>query len=246
MMPLLEAQDVSKHFGGVKALAGVSLFVDQGEIVGLIGPNGSGKTTLFNCLTGVLRPDGGIIAFGGRSLIGLKPYRIIQQGIARTFQLTRVFAELTVLQNLLLAQPHAGESLVTAVFHRSAPKVEARAQELLALVQLSRWAHEPAGELSYGQQKLLEFAMAVMPGPDLVLFDEPTAGVNPTLIQQLIGLVRKSNEQGTTFLLIEHNLDVVMALSHRVYVLAGGGKIAEGRPAEIQANPEVAEAYFGE
>ncbi|MFQ6110405.1 MAG: ABC transporter ATP-binding protein [Nitrospinota bacterium] len=245
MSALFEVTGIFKFFGGLRALDGVSLNVEAGELVGLIGPNGSGKTTLFNCATGLLPPDGGTIRFRGQELVGQPPHAIAQAGIGRTFQLTRVFPDLTVWENLLLGQPHRGEPIAEALVRASPGGVRQRARELLAFIGIEHLANEPAGELSYGQQRLLEFAMVLMPEPALVLLDEPTAGVNPALIDRIMEHILAMNEQGTTFLIIEHNMEVIMTLSERIYFLSEGKKIAEGPPAAIQANPQVLEAYYG-
>jgi branched-chain amino acid transport system ATP-binding protein len=225
--------DVHKSFGGVRAVNGVSLTLERGRIYGLIGPNGSGKTTLFNCITGVERCDGGRIVLDGAPVQDLKPYQIAQRGVGRTFQMIRVFPELTALENLLV---------VTTGPHQAA---EARARELLAFVKLERLADEYAGNLSYGQQKLVEFVRMLMRDPSLVLLDEPAAGVNRTLLNELLDAVRRLRDAGKTVLLVEHDMKVVMGLCEIVFVLDHGEKIAEGPPGTIQTDERVIEAYFG-
>ena len=222
-----------KSFGGVRAVNGVSLVLQPGRIHGLIGPNGSGKTTLFNCITGVERCERGRIVLDGVALDGLKPYQIAQRGVGRTFQMIRVFPELTALENLLV---------VTTGSHAAA---EARARELLAFVKLEGLADEYAGNLSYGQQKLVEFVRMLMRDPSLVLLDEPAAGVNRTLLNELLDAVRRLRDAGKTVLLVEHDMKVVMGLCETVFVLDHGEKIAEGPPGVIQADERVIEAYFG-
>jgi branched-chain amino acid transport system ATP-binding protein len=199
----------------------------------LIGPNGSGKTTLFNCITGLERLDAGHIVLDGQRVEGLKPYRIAQRGVGRTFQVIRVFPELTALENLLV---------VTSGPYEAA---QARARELLAFVKLERLADEYAGNLSYGQQKLVEFVRMLMRDPSLILLDEPAAGVNRTLLNDLLDAVRRLRDQGKTVLLVEHDMKVVMGLCETVFVLDHGEKIAEGPPGVIQADERVIEAYFG-
>ena len=212
---------------------GVSLTLERGHIYGLIGPNGSGKTTLFNCVTGVERCDEGRIVLDGAPIQHLKPYQIAQRGVGRTFQIIRVFPELTALENLLVVTtgPHAA--------------AQARARELLAFVKLERLADEYAGNLSYGQQKLVEFVRMLMRDPSLVLLDEPAAGVNRTLLNELLDAVRRLRDAGKTVLLVEHDMKVVMGLCETVFVLDHGEKIAEGRPGVIQTDERVIEAYFG-
>ena len=222
-----------KSFGGVRAVNGVSLVLQPGRIHGLIGPNGSGKTTLFNCITGVERCERGRIVLDGVALDGLKPYQIAQRGVGRTFQMIRVFPELTALENLLV---------VTTGSHAAA---EARARELLAFVKLEGLADEYAGNLSYGQQKLVEFVRTLMRDPALVLLDEPAAGVNRTLLNELLDAVRRLRDAGKTVLLVEHDMKVVMGLCEMVFVLDHGEKIAEGPPGVIQTDERVIEAYFG-
>jgi ABC-type branched-subunit amino acid transport system ATPase component len=231
--PLLELDRVVKRFGGVTAVNQVSLALEPGRIYGLIGPNGSGKTTLFNCITGLERPDGGRIRFKGRPVDGLPPHRIFHLGIGRTFQVIRVFPELTALENLLV---------VTSGAYAAA---EARARELLGFVRLDRLAGEYAGNLSYGQQKLVEFVRVLMTDPELILLDEPAAGVNRTLLNELLDAVRALRDRGKTVLLVEHDMKVVMGLCETVFVLDHGEKLAEGPPGTIQSDERVIEAYFG-
>ena len=231
--PALELHEVRKSFGGVTAVNGVSLTLEAGRIYGLIGPNGSGKTTLFNCITGVERRDAGRILLHGQRIDGLRPWQIAQKGVGRTFQVTRVFPELTALENLLV------------VTRGDRTEAERRALELLRFVRLEGLRDEYAGNLSYGQQKLVEFVRVLMRDPSLILLDEPAAGVNRTLLNELLDAVRRLREQGKTILLVEHDMKVVMGLCEVVFVLDHGEKIAEGPPGAIQADERVIEAYFG-
>jgi len=231
--PVLEVEGLHKHFGGVAAVDGVSLSLAPGRIYGLIGPNGSGKTTLFNCITGLERRNAGRVLLNGERIDGLPPWRIALKGIGRTFQIIRVFPELTALENLLVVtRGHLEEA-------------RARALELLRFVRLEALQDEYAGNLSYGQQKLVEFARMLMRDPTLVLLDEPAAGVNRTLLNDLLEAVRQLRERGKTVLLVEHDMKVVMGLCETVFVLDHGEKIAEGPPGAIQADERVIEAYFG-
>jgi len=244
-MRLLEVCGVTKHFGGLAALAGVDVTVEAGEIVGLIGPNGSGKTTLFHCVAGALTPDSGDIRLRGQSLVGAAPHAVCARGVGRTFQLVRIFPQLTTLENVLAGQSHRGESILAAFARASAPEVRRRALGLLEFVGLVDQVHLPASELSYGQQRLLELATVLMGEPELILLDEPTAGVNPVLVDRLLARLREINRDGTTLVLIEHNMEAVMGLSSRMYALAMGRVIAEGSPADLRDNPAVLESYFG-
>jgi branched-chain amino acid transport system ATP-binding protein len=250
-MALLEVRGLIKRFLGVTAVDRVDLSVERGELVSLIGPNGSGKTTLFNCVTGFLPADGGRVTFKDRDVTGAAPHRIARLGLARTFQQVSVFARLSALDNLLVfLQQHQEEQLVARLLRTSRLRrleMEAieRAHGLLALVGLDGKAGAPAGSLSYGQRKLLAFAAALMPDPDLLLLDEPAAAVNPTMIEQMKDHILTLHRQGKTVLLVEHNMDVVMDISERVVVLDHGQKIAEGPPAAIRRDPQVVEAYFG-
>jgi ABC-type branched-subunit amino acid transport system ATPase component len=244
-MTLIEAKKVVKQFGGITALDHLDLCVGQGEIVGLIGPNGSGKTTFFNCLTGFYKVDGGDIFFKEKKITNEPTHAIIQHGISRTFQLNRVFSHLTVLENVLLGQNHQGEGILQPFLRRSEEKVIERSLELLHFVNLFDKREDLAGSLSYGQQKLLDLAIALVKEPELLLLDEPTAGVNPTLINDIVDRILQINHQGTTILLIEHNMDVIMNISQRIYVLSFGEKIAEGIPEVVREDPNVLEVYFG-
>jgi len=232
-MAILTVEDLSRSFGGVAAVNRVSLTLEPGRIYGLIGPNGSGKTTLFNCITGLERLDGGHVRFKGERIDGLKPSRIARLGIGRTFQVIRVFPELTALENLLV------------VTRGSPEEAQARGRQMLEFVKLERLADEYAGNLSYGQQKLVEFVRVLMTDPALILLDEPAAGVNRTLLNDLLAAVSRLRDEGRTILLVEHDMKVVMGLCETVFVLDHGEKIAEGPPGLIQADERVIEAYFG-
>jgi len=244
-MRLVEAQKVVKEFGGITALNHLDLHVEEGEVVGLIGPNGSGKTTFFNCLTGFYKVDGGDLFFKGEKITNEPTHAIIQHGISRTFQLNRIFQNLTVLQNVLLGQNHQREGILQPFLRRSEEKVIERSLDLLHFVNLFDKREDLAGSLSYGQQKLLDLAIALLKEPELLLLDEPTAGVNPTLINDIVDRILQINRQGTTILLIEHNMDVIMNISQRIYVLSFGEKIAEGKPEAVREDPNVLEVYFG-
>lgn len=243
--PLLEIRDLRKNFFRLPALRGVSLTVGAGELVGLIGPNGSGKTTLFNCVTGIHAPSGGTVRFEGDDITKLGADGVYHRGISRTFQLIQLFPEMTVLENLLMAGQERAGTLVGRLLRREARDAMDRAITLADYLGLSAVREHPAANLSYGQQKLLDFGMALMPAPRLVLLDEPMAGVNPTMIQTLVARIKQLNAQGHTFVVIEHNMEVVMSLCPRIVVLSEGAVIADGTPAEIHANPAVMDAYFG-
>ena len=245
MSALLEVREVSKAFGGLVANHEISLSVESGEIVGLIGPNGSGKTTLFNSIVGYHPVDGGSIRFEGREISRLRVPQIARLGLVRTFQQTRVYARMSCLENMLISTPHAGEGW-RAMVARFAGETVARAEELLEFVGLYSKRRLRAGDLSFGQQKLLEFAMALMNEPRLLLLDEPTAGINPTLINGLIDRLKRANaELGVTLLVIEHNMRVIMNLAERIYCLAHGEMLAEGSPEEVRRDPRVVDAYLG-
>jgi len=246
--PLLEVAGLAKHFGGVEALRDVDLEVGRGEIVGVLGPNGAGKSTLFDCVTGFLRPSGGRVLLhtgaGARPLTGRPPHWIAQQGLARTFQLIRVFPALSTWEHLLVGQEHRGEPMLAA-FTPSPPEVREQARALLQLVGLEEARDTPAGALSYGQQKLLALVTALMRRPALVLLDEPVAGVNPAVIERLKAYIRGENAGGTTFLIIEHNMPVLMELAGRLYFMADGRVLVEGPPRAIQGDPQVLAVYYG-
>lgn len=250
-MAILTIEGVVKQFGGIRALDVVDMDIDSGELVGLIGPNGSGKTTLFNCITGELRPDNGEIRFNGTRITGWKPHRIARLGIARTYQQIEVFANLSVRENLLIAgQEHQGHGFIpTLLSTRSVERSEAalnhRAEELMGLLDLTLQGEEKAGDLSYGQRKLLAIGMGLMTNPQLLLLDEPTAAVNPTAIGRIVDLLRRLHREGHTILLVEHNLPFVMGLCGRVVVLDAGRKLMEGSPELVRSDPRVIEAYFG-
>jgi branched-chain amino acid transport system ATP-binding protein len=242
---LLEIRDLTKHFYRLSALSGVSFTVESGELLGLIGPNGSGKTTLFNCVTGVLQPSGGRVTFKGEDITALTADGVYRRGVSRTFQLIQLFPEMTVLENLLMAAQERRGTLLGRLFRREESEEHDRAVKLLDFLNLTHVTDHLASDLSYGQQKLLDFGMALMPEPEIVLLDEPMAGLNPTIIRSIVEHIHALNGRGYTFVVIEHNMEVVMSLCRRIVVLSQGEKIAEGTPAEIHANPLVMDAYFG-
>lgn len=245
MTALLEVEDVHKAFGGLQALAGASLAVEEGSIAGLIGPNGSGKTTLFNVVTGYERPDRGAVRLRGQLISGLGPDRVFARGLGRTFQLSRIFARLTVLENMLIATQRR-EAWLRGVFRRAGSASErARASELLEFVGIAELAALPAGNLSYGQRKLLELAYLLVADPDVLLLDEPAGGVNPTLVNQIADRIRELNRSGKTFLVVEHDLGFVMDLCATVTVLDQGRSICTGGPEEVRRDPAVLDAYLG-
>jgi branched-chain amino acid transport system ATP-binding protein len=246
MAALLEVRDLTKAFGGIGAVNGVSFEVRAGEILGLIGPNGSGKSTLFNCILGQLAPSSGEVRVDGRPITGTRPCDLNRLGISRTFQLLQVFPELSVRENLLLAgQEHQGSMWSRLLGPRDAG-LSASAARMLEFFRLAALADERAGALSYGQQKLLDVAMAFMAGPRLVLLDEPAGGVNLTMLAGLRERLRAINEaEKATFVVIEHNMDFVMSLCTRILVLAEGRIIAEGSPQAVRSNQSVIDAYLG-
>jgi len=246
MAAILEVRDLTKSFGGIRAVDGVSFAVHAGEILGLIGPNGSGKSTLFNCILGQLAPSSGEVFAEGRAITGMRACDLNRLGISRTFQLLQVFPQLSVRENLLLAgQEHQG-SMWSRLAGRRDAGLSGAAERTLEFFRLGALAEEPAGALSYGQQKLLDVAMAFMAGPRLVLLDEPAGGVNPTMLAGLRERLREINAaERATFVVIEHNMEFVMSLCTRILVLAEGRIIAEGAPEVIRNDRAVIEAYLG-
>ncbi|MFZ1470809.1 MAG: ABC transporter ATP-binding protein [Paracoccaceae bacterium] len=251
MGPVLEAQNLTKRFGGVVAVQGMSLTLAKGEILGLIGPNGAGKTTMFDLLAGSVMPTSGAIRLGGQDVAGQAAHRRLAQGMGRTFQIPRPFADLTLMENMLLArQSQTGERLwanFTAPARVRAEERAARdkARQVLDMLLLGRLADDPARVLSGGQRKLLELARVLMADPSVILLDEPAAGVNASLLETIIDRIRDINARGVTFLLIEHNIDMVSRLCHRVMVMASGALLCEGTPDQIARDPRVIDAYLG-
>ena len=246
MSTLLAVQDMRRSYGAIRAVDGVSFSVLPGEILGVIGPNGSGKTTLFNAILGQVTPTSGTVAFAGTPITGMAPLRLSRLGIGRTFQSLQVFGKLSVRDNLIAAGQEFDGAKWRRLFAAPEGGLGGRADDIIALFRIGHVAHLAAGSLSYGQQKLVDIAMAFMSRPRLVLLDEPCAGVNPALVDALTALLRRVNaEHGTTFIVIEHNMDFVMNLCSRVICMAQGKILAEGTPAAVQADRAVLEAYLG-
>jgi ABC-type branched-subunit amino acid transport system ATPase component len=242
-MSILQVTNVSKSYGGIHALSGCTMSFEEGAINGLIGPNGSGKTTLFNVISGYEPADQGRVTFRGVDITNAKPDRVFRMGLGRTFQITRVFPRLTVLENLHVASQRRG-ALGQLRSWRSTAERD-RAMEVLDFVGLTPLADEPAGGLSYGQQKLLEFAFIMVAKPSVILLDEPAGGVNPTLLRGLADRIRTLNREGVTFVIVEHDMEFVMGLCDRVLVMHQGCALTAGAPEEVRANTDVLEAYLG-
>lgn len=242
--PVLRVNGLRKEFPGAVALDGVSCEVRRGEIVGIVGPNGAGKSTLFNCIMGVHDPTDGRVRLNDEAITDEFTSAIVRSGLSRTFQLARSFEELTVRENMVVFQDHAGERVLTTVLDGA--EATERIDELIDLVGLGDLRNRKAGELSTGQKKLLSIAAALLQEPDVVLLDEPTAGVNPNLIDDIMDTIIELNESGATFCIIEHDMDVVQTLSDYIYVLSNGTNLVDGRPETALEDPAVLEAYFGE
>jgi branched-chain amino acid transport system ATP-binding protein len=244
--PLLKVTDLKKSYGAIVAVAGVSFEVMPGEIFGVIGPNGSGKTTMFNSVLGQIKPNAGRVELKGQDITGLSPLQLSHRGVGRTFQTLQVFGKMSVRDNLLVAaQEHHG-SMGSRMFAPSDSGLGAKADALIKQFRIEHVAHKKAGELSYGQQKLVDIAMAFMSEPDLVLLDEPCAGVNPSLVGGISTLLKELNrDRRGSFIVIEHNMDFVMDLCHRIMVMVEGTVLAIGTPAEIRGNKAVLDAYLG-
>jgi branched-chain amino acid transport system ATP-binding protein len=244
--PVLKVSDLRKAYGAIQAVGGVSFEVMPGEIFGVIGPNGSGKTTLFNSMLGQITPDTGRIELKGEDVTQLGPLALNRRGVGRTFQTLQVFGKMTVRDNLIVAaQEHQG-SMWSRMFAPSDSGLGAKADALIDQFHIRHVAHKKAGELSYGQQKLVDIAMAFMSEPDLVLLDEPCAGVNPSLVGGISTLLKELNRSRKgSFVVIEHNMDFVMALCHRIMVMVEGKVLAIGTPDEIRGNKQVLDAYLG-
>jgi branched-chain amino acid transport system ATP-binding protein len=246
MTPFLEVKDVRKSYGAIKAVDGVTFDVGPGQIVGVIGPNGSGKTTLFNSILGQIKPTSGRVDFCGEEITGMAPLELARRGVGRTFQSLQVFVKLSVRDNLIAAAQEFKGTLAARLIAPPDAGLGDQADRMIELFRLQHVAHLPAGSLSYGQQKLIDIAMAFMPAPRLVLLDEPCAGVNPSLVDQLRELLVTLNQaQGGSFVVIEHNMEFIMRLCPHVICMVEGRVMAEGPPAEVQSNRQVLEAYLG-
>ncbi|MGH9019412.1 MAG: ABC transporter ATP-binding protein [Acidimicrobiales bacterium] len=245
MSELLSVSGATKAFGGVQALSACSLSVAEGSITGLIGPNGSGKTTLFNVVTGYVRPDSGRVSLRGRDVTNARPNAIFAAGVGRTFQLTRIFSRITVLENMLVASQR-DEGWLRGLTRSMSSRVEVdAAMEWLDFVGIARLAHLSAGALSFGQRKLLELAYVLVADPDVILLDEPAGGVNLTLINTISDKIRALDASGKTFLIVEHNMEFVMRLCDTVTVMHQGSDLVTGTPAQVRDDPRVLDAYLG-
>jgi len=243
-MALLQVRDVIKNYGGIVAVSNASFDVEEGSITALIGPNGAGKTTAFDIISGVVGADSGSIAFDGTDITDLMPHVVTKHGIGRTFQITRELGDMTVLENMVVSTvPNSFKALLGG---RMARAEKDRAMEVLAFVGIEKLAYQPAKRLSYGQRKLLEFASVMMTEPRLVMLDEPAGGVNPALLERIMDRIEEANRAGTTFLVVEHNMDVVMRLSHSIIVMAHGQVILQDTPEAVRDDQRVLDAYLGD
>jgi len=247
----LQVRDLRKTFGGITAVDNAGFEIEKGSMTGLIGPNGAGKSTTFNCITGTYTPDSGVVEFNGEDITGLQPHEVAERGLVRTFQIARELSEMTVLENMMVAPMHQrGESLWKSVFSRKdvneqEAEILERAWETLEFFDIEHLANEYAGNLSGGQRKLLELARALLTDPEMLLLDEPFAGVNPTLEERLLEHIHELRNEGYTFLIVEHDMDLIMENCEKVIVMHQGRILTEGTPEHVRNNEDVIEAYLG-